>query len=55
MAAMSIAIFIGSCILCVMPDPGVTRIVGIPSIGFVGYLLSIYLMYSVIKKMNKDA
>jgi len=55
MAAMAIALFIGSCILCVMSDPAVTRVVGIPAIGFVGYLLGIFLMVHIIRKMDRGS
>jgi ubiquinone biosynthesis protein len=53
MAAMSIALFIGSCIVCLMSDPGVTRVAGIPAIGFVGYIVAIIFMFIVVRKMRK--
>ncbi len=54
LAAMSIAIFIGSCILCLISDPGVTRVMGIPAFGFVGYLFAIGCMWYVVIRMGKD-
>ena len=55
MGAMAIALFVGSCILCVMSDPGVTRVAGIPVIGFVGYLLGVFLMFYVVRRLGKGA
>ena len=55
MGAMAIALFVGSCILCVMSDPGVTRVAGIPVIGFVGYLLGVFLMFHVVRRLGRGA
>ena len=55
MGAMAIALFVGSCILCVMSDPGVTRVAGIPVVGFVGYLLGIFLMLHVVRRLGRGA
>ena len=51
--AMSIAVFLGSCIICVASDPGVTRVVGIPAMGLVGYLIAVLSMGHMIRRMNK--
>ena len=50
----TIALLIGACILCGMPDPGVSRVIGIPSMGFVCFLLAIILMIYVLRGIGKD-
>ena len=47
-------LFVGSCIVCVMPtDPSIQRIMGIPVLGFVGYLLGIGCMIYAARRIGK--
>ena len=53
-AVMAMALFIGSCIICVMPvDPSIQRVMGIPVLGFVGYLLGIGCMIYAARRIGK--
>ena len=52
-AALSIALFIGSTIMCLIP--GATHTVeGIPAIGFSGFVLGLIFMWLTYRKVNKS-
>lgn len=53
LAFMSIALFLGSCILCLMPDPSVSRAWGIPIVGLVGFLIGVCFMCYVVHNIKK--
>ena len=53
-AVMAMVLFVGSCIVCVMPsDPSIQRVMGIPVLGFVGYLLGIGCMIYAARRIGK--
>ena len=53
-AVMAMVLFVGSCIVCVMPsDPSIQRVMGIPVLGFAGYLLGIGCMIYAARRIGK--